>query len=66
MRPYRGTAVLWRIHLASALLIVPQTVVLAFMLVWLIKGHGWSIAAAGTLVSVSQLLGALGLIAAGR
>jgi MFS family permease len=64
--PYRGTAVLWRIHLASALLMVPQTVVLTFMLVWLIRDHGWSTAAAGTLVSVSQLLGALGRIAAGR
>ncbi|ETW24983.1 hypothetical protein MGAST_05325 [Mycobacterium gastri 'Wayne'] len=64
--PYRGTAVLWRIHLASALLMVPQTVILTFMLVWLINSHGWSIAAAGTLVTVSQLLGALGRIAAGR
>jgi MFS family permease len=64
--PYRGSAVLARIHLASALLMVPQTVVLTFMLVWLIRVHGWSIAAAGALVSVSQLLGALGRIAAGR
>ncbi|MCV7035233.1 MFS transporter [Mycobacterium heckeshornense] len=64
--PYRGTAVLWRIHLASALLMVPQTVVLTFMLVWLMRAHGWSTASAGVLVSVSQLLGALGRIAAGR
>lgn len=64
--PYRGTAVLWRIHLASALLMVPQTVVLTFMLVWLIRAHGWSTASAGVLVSVSQLLGALGRVAAGR
>jgi MFS family permease len=64
--PYRGTAVLWRIHVASALLMVPQTVVLTFMLVWLIEDHHWSTAAAGALVSVSQLLGALGRIAAGR
>lgn len=64
--PYRGSAVLWRIHLASALLMVPQTVVLTFMLVWLIRGHGWSTASAGVLVSVSQLLGALGRVAAGR
>lgn len=35
--PYRGTTVLWRIHFASALLMVPQTVVLTFMLVWLMK-----------------------------
>ncbi|EUA14071.1 major Facilitator Superfamily protein [Mycobacterium xenopi 4042] len=64
--PYRGTTVLWRIHLASALLMVPQTVVLTFMLVWLMRAHGWSTASAGVLVSVSQLLGALGRIAAGR
>jgi sugar phosphate permease len=64
--PYRRTAVLWRIHLASALLMVPQTVVLTFMLVWLMRAHHWSAAAAGVLVSASQLLGALGRIAAGR
>ncbi|MGH3967205.1 MAG: MFS transporter [Mycobacterium sp.] len=64
--PYRRTAVLWRIHLASALLMVPQTVVLTFMLVWLMHDHGWSTASAGALVSASQLLGALGRIAAGR
>lgn len=64
--PYRGKPVLLRIHLASALLMVPQTVVLTFMLVWLIRAHGWSTASAGALVSVSQLLGALGRVAAGR
>lgn len=64
--PYRGSSVLWRIHLASALLMVPQTVVLTFMLVWLMHDHGWSTATAGVLVGVSQLLGALGRIAAGR
>ena len=64
--PYRGSAVLWRIHLASALLMVPQTVVLTFMLVWLMRNHHWSTASAGALVSISQLLGALGRIAAGR
>lgn len=64
--PYRGTAVLWRIHFASALLMVPQTVVLTFMLVWLTKSQHWSIATAGILVSFSQLLSALGRIAVGR
>jgi sugar phosphate permease len=64
--PYRASAVLWRIHLASALLMVPQTVVLTFMLVWLMEDHHWSVGPAGVLVSVSQLLGALGRIAAGR
>lgn len=64
--PYRGTSVLWRIHLSSALLMVPQTVVFTFMLVWLIEARDWSVAAAGALVSGSQLLGALGRIIVGR
>ncbi|WP_420799446.1 MFS transporter [Mycobacterium celatum] len=62
---YRG-AVLWRIHLASALLMVPQPVVLTFMLIWFIGEHGLSMAWAGALVGASQLLGAVGRIAAGR
>ncbi|MGH3966774.1 MAG: MFS transporter [Mycobacterium sp.] len=62
---YRG-AVLWRIHLSSALLMVPQPVVLTFMLIWFIGEHGLSLAWAGVLVGGSQLLGALSRIAAGR
>jgi MFS family permease len=64
--PYRGSFVLWRIHAVAGLLMVPQTVTVTFMLVWLMKHHDWSIAAAGGLVTLSQLLGALGRIAAGR
>lgn len=64
--PYRGSVVLWRIHMASALLMMPQTVTVTFMLVWLISRHGWPLTAAGILVTVSQLLGALGRIAVGR
>ncbi len=63
--PYRGPT-LWRIHVASALLMVPQPVVLTFMLVWFMDKHGLSLAWAGVLVGASQLLGALGRIAAGR
>jgi sugar phosphate permease len=62
---YRGPA-LWRIHSASALLMVPQPVVLTFMLVWFVGPHRLSMAWAGVLIGVSQLLGALGRIAAGR
>jgi sugar phosphate permease len=58
--------VLWRIHAASALLMVPQPVVLTFMLVWFIGRHGLPMMWAGVLVGLSQLLGALGRIAAGR
>ena len=64
--PYRGSSVLWQIHAVSGLLMVPQTVTVTFMLVWLMDHHGWSAAAAGGLVTVSQLLGALGRIAVGR
>lgn len=62
---YRGTK-LWRIHLASALLMVPQPVVLTFMLVWFIRAQHLSMAWAGAMVGVSQLLGSVGRIAAGR
>ncbi len=58
--------VLWRIHLASALLMVPQPVVLTFMLVWFISRHGLPMVWAGVLVGISQLLGALGRVLAGR
>ena len=64
--PYRQTGALWRIHLASALLMLPQPVVLTFMLVWATRNHGFSIAWAGALMGFSQLLGALARTAAGR
>ncbi len=64
--PYRRSRMLWRIHLVSALLMVPQCVIATFMLVWLISAHHWSTGSAGALVTASQLLGALGRVAAGR
>jgi MFS family permease len=64
--PYRGSSVLWRIHTVSALLMMPQTVTVTFMFVWLIRNDGWSEAAAAGLVTLSQFLGALGRIAVGR
>jgi MFS family permease len=64
--PYRGSLVLWRIHAAAGLLMMPQTVTVTFMLVWLIKNLHWSVTAAGGLVTLSQLLGAIGRIAVGR
>jgi MFS family permease len=64
--PYRGSSVLWRIHAAAGLLMIPQTVTVTFMLVWLMNRHGWSVAAAGALVTLSQVLGAVGRIAVGR
>lgn len=64
--PYRQTGALWRIHLASALLMLPQPVLLTFMLVWATRNHGLSIAWAGALMGFSQLLGAVARMAAGR
>ena len=64
--PYRGSNMLWRIHAVSVLLVVPQSVVWTFMLVWLMADRGWSAVSAGLLVTVSQMLGACGRIAAGR
>ena len=64
--PYRRSWVLWRIHAVSALMMMPQTVTVTFMLVWLIRNDGWSIASAGAAMTFSQLLGALGRILVGR
>ncbi len=64
--PYRGSFVLWRIHAVAGLLMMPQTMTVTFMLVWLMHHHGWSVAAAGGLITVCQILGALGRIAVGR
>ncbi|CPR11865.1 integral membrane transport protein [Mycobacterium bohemicum DSM 44277] len=64
--PYRGSSVLWRIHAVASLMMVPQTVTVTFMLVWLMHHHNWSAAAAGGLITLAQMLGALGRIAVGR
>ena len=64
--PYRRSWVLRRIHVVSALLMVPQTVTVTFMLIWLIANYRCSIALAGALVTVSQLLGAAGRVVVGR
>ncbi|MBW0016046.1 MAG: MFS transporter [Mycobacterium sp.] len=64
--PYRGSWLLWRIHGVASLLMMPQTVTVTFMLIWLVHHHHWSVAAAGALVTLSQVLGALGRIAVGR
>jgi MFS family permease len=66
VNPYRKTAALWKVHLSSGLLMLPQPVVLTFMLVWSMQSHGLSITQAGALMGVSQLLGAAARTAAGR
>jgi MFS family permease len=64
--PYQGSNVLHRIHLASAFLMVPQSMTVTFMLVWLIVDHHWSVPTASVLVTVAQLTGAVGRIVVGR
>jgi MFS family permease len=64
--PYRRSWVLRRIHATSALLMVPQTMTVTFMLIWLIANYRCSIFAAGCVVTVSQVLGAVGRILVGR
>jgi sugar phosphate permease len=62
--PYRRP-VLWRIHAASALLVVPQFTVATFALVYLIDARGWDAVSAGRLLAVAQACGALSRLAAG-
>lgn len=62
--PYR-TPVLWRIHTASALLVVPQFTVATFALVYLVDAHRWHASSAGQLLAVAQVGGAATRLAAG-
>ncbi|GAA4755895.1 MFS transporter [Nocardioides endophyticus] len=64
--PYREDSYLARIHGVSVLLVVPQFLVWSFALVWLVQDRDWSPAAAGTVVAIAQVVGALGRIAVGH
>lgn len=63
--PYRTSLSLTRIHLASILLVVPQYVVWTYALVWLITDRGWDEVGAGLVITVAQILGALGRVVTG-
>ena len=63
--PYARSSYLARIHGVSVLLVLPQFVVWTFALVWLIDDRDWTPAAAGAVVAVAQVFGALGRIAVG-
>ncbi|WP_345471465.1 MFS transporter [Actinoallomurus oryzae] len=63
--PYR-TPVLWRIHAASALLVVPQFAVSAFALVYLVDARGWDAATAGRVLAVAQVGGAVARLVVGH
>ncbi len=56
---------LWRIHAASALLVVPQFTVATFALVFLVDARGWTALAAGRLLAAAQLCGAASRLGAG-
>ena len=64
-RPYRETSLLWRIHVVSMLLVVPQFTVSTFGLVWLVTQLHFGSLAAGLVIGVSQFAGALGRIGVG-
>jgi predicted MFS family arabinose efflux permease len=63
--PYR-TGVLWRIHAASALLVVPQFTVSTFALVFLVDTRGWHPPAAGALLAAAAAGGAASRLGAGH
>jgi sugar phosphate permease len=63
--PYREPSALWRVHAASALLVVPQFAVASFTLVFLVGERHWDAVSAGRLVFAFQATGAVGRIGAG-
>jgi sugar phosphate permease len=63
--PYRGSRTLGRIHLASAMLVVPQFAVATFTLAYLVGARHWDPAVAGRWVFAFAAAGALGRIVAG-
>jgi sugar phosphate permease len=63
--PYR-TPLLWRVHAASALLVVPQFATLAFSAEYLVSQRGWDATTAGALLSVVAVGGAAGRMASGH
>ncbi|MBV6697590.1 MFS transporter [Kitasatospora aureofaciens] len=63
--PYR-TLVLWRLHGAATLLVVPQFTVSVFAFVFLVDERGWSPSTAGPVLACVQVAGAGARLAAGR
>jgi sugar phosphate permease len=63
--PYRTSRILSRVHVASAMLVVPQFAVATFTLVYLVGQRGWDPAVAGRWIFAFQVAGAIGRIVAG-
>lgn len=62
--PYKES-MLYRVHIASTCLVVPQFLISAFSLAYLVSVRHWDPVAAGRVVFAGQLLGALGRMGAG-
>ena len=62
--PYREP-ILWRIHAASAALVVPQFAISAYTLAYLVAERDWSAVSAGRVLFAFQLAGPAGRIGAG-
>ncbi|HWC82598.1 MAG TPA: MFS transporter [Pseudonocardiaceae bacterium] len=62
--PYREPD-LWRVHAASALLVVPQFAISVFSLEYLVSQRHWAAAGAGVFLALIQLAGATGRLGAG-
>ncbi len=63
--PYTD-GLLARVHLASALLVVPQFATAAFAVAYLVSERGWTDVGAGRLMALVSVSGALARIAVGR
>ena len=63
--PYRESWHLGRVHLSSAMLVVPQFAVATFTLVYLVGQRHWDAAFAGRVIFAFQVAGAAGRIASG-
>ena len=63
--PYRGSRTLARVHLSSALLVVPQFAVATFTLVYLVRERHWDATTAGRMIFGFQVAGAAGRVVAG-
>jgi predicted MFS family arabinose efflux permease len=62
--PYRAP-LLYRLHTASALLVIPQFAISAFSVDYLVRELHWNAASAGAFAGGMQLAGALGRIGSG-
>jgi sugar phosphate permease len=63
--PYRRL-ILWRLHAASSMLVVPQFATAAFSAEYLVSQRGWDATTAGLLLAVVAIGGAAGRIGAGH